>query len=340
MQRHVEVSIGDRARCADGVWFNDAILEFYLRWLLDESPPPLEPQHHFHTQFYSTLIEGGHRAVRRWTRRVDLFRQSLITIPINVANTHWSLIAIANLDMIETVNIKVGKFVPCIFNIDPLGTHEHSVVRKIRAYLHDEWIAKRGDSPCPVNLKQLRVDFPAATLQNNGDDCGVYSGVEYRSSAINAGRLFPGCGTFIMDDDGATAVDLRGGELSRKKIVAHRTQIRDLMTAFGQEYHAIHHVAPAMTPAVPTTTPSTAPMVVPTTVPSTVPTTTPSTPVPAAAQGAGEEKHGSSEPIADPGASDAATGDATDGDTIDPGVWVSSLLGTQLPRIGFCPGQF
>ena len=87
-------------------------------------------------------------------------------------------------------------------------------------------------------------------------------------------------------------------------------------------------------------TPPTSPMVVPTSVPTAVPAPVP-TPVPAEhAAGAGEEKHGSSEPItADPGASDA-TGDATQGDTNDLGVWVSPPLGTQLARIDFYPGKF
>ena len=70
--------------------------------------------------------------VRRWTKRVDLFDTSQVTIPIEYRN-HWSLIIVANLDVLGRED--AGEFMPAIFAIDPLGTHEKGFVRIIREYL-------------------------------------------------------------------------------------------------------------------------------------------------------------------------------------------------------------
>ena len=211
--RPVTVTVGDRVRCQDGVWFNDNSIAFYLRWFMEENPPPLEPQFHFSTHFFSKLTENGgmnHRNVRRWTRRVDLFRKSLVTIPIEYSK-HWSLIIVANLDMIGRSD--AGEFVPGIFAIDPLGTHEKGFVRIIREYLTAEWNQKKSWRACPIDLSKLPVHYPHATRQNNGDDCGVYSGVVYLTTAISIGRLKPGF-SFFMSEEDAAVVEFAPGEFS------------------------------------------------------------------------------------------------------------------------------
>lgn len=45
----------------------------------------------FSTFFYPKLISGGYKAVRRWTRGVDLFKQDLIIVPIHLT-VHWALV--------------------------------------------------------------------------------------------------------------------------------------------------------------------------------------------------------------------------------------------------------
>jgi hypothetical protein len=204
---------------------------------MEENPPPLEPQFHFSTHFFSKLTENGgmnHRNVRRWTRRVDLFRKSLVTIPIEYRK-HWSLIIVANLDMIGRSD--AGEFVPGIFAIDPLGTHEKGFVRIIREYLTAEWNQKKSWRACPIDLSKLPVHYPHATRQNDGDDCGVYSGVVYLTTAISIGRLKPGF-SFFMSEEDAAVVEFAPGEFSRAGIVRIRWEINDLMTKLATEYHA------------------------------------------------------------------------------------------------------
>ena len=242
----VKVTVGDRVRCQDGVWFNDNVIALYRKWLLQESPPPLEPQHHFSTHFYTKLTQGGrgmnHGNVQRWTLHVPLFRKSLVTIPIE-HNKHWTLIIVANLDMIVG-----GEFEPGIYVIDPLGLHQPTFVTNIREYLEAEWNANDFTNwrACPIDLANLPVHYPQATLQNNGDDCGVYTGVVYLTKAISVGRLKPASSFFMSKEDAAEVrfkKPRRHGMLStRHGIVRIRREIYDLMTKLATEFHSAGHV--------------------------------------------------------------------------------------------------
>ena len=47
------VTVGGRVRGQDGVWFIDNSIAFYMRWFMEENPPPLEPQFHSSTHFFA-----------------------------------------------------------------------------------------------------------------------------------------------------------------------------------------------------------------------------------------------------------------------------------------------
>lgn len=44
----------------------------------------------FSTFFFQKLHGGGHSAVRRWTKAVDLFQYEVIIVPLHLG-VHWSL---------------------------------------------------------------------------------------------------------------------------------------------------------------------------------------------------------------------------------------------------------
>ncbi len=46
--------------------------------------------HAFNTFFYPKIMSGGHAAVKRWTRRVDVFAVDYILVPIHLG-MHWCL---------------------------------------------------------------------------------------------------------------------------------------------------------------------------------------------------------------------------------------------------------
>ena len=50
--------------------------------------------HAFNTFFYPKITNGGHSAVKRWTRRVDVFAVDYILVPVHLG-MHWCL-AVSN----------------------------------------------------------------------------------------------------------------------------------------------------------------------------------------------------------------------------------------------------
>ena len=44
----------------------------------------------FNTFFYPKIMNGGHQAVRRWTKKVDIFAMNYILIPVHLG-MHWCL---------------------------------------------------------------------------------------------------------------------------------------------------------------------------------------------------------------------------------------------------------
>jgi len=44
----------------------------------------------FNTFFYPKVLSGGHQAVRRWTKQVDLFSYDYVLVPVHLG-MHWCL---------------------------------------------------------------------------------------------------------------------------------------------------------------------------------------------------------------------------------------------------------
>ncbi|XP_028837070.1 sentrin-specific protease 7b isoform X2 [Denticeps clupeoides] len=93
-----------------GEFLNDVIIDFYLKFLLQEkaSQEMKDRSHIFSSFFYKQLTrkdtsnEGAaqgsslyrrHQRVRTWTRHVDLFNKDFIFVPVN-QEAHWYLVVI------------------------------------------------------------------------------------------------------------------------------------------------------------------------------------------------------------------------------------------------------
>lgn len=67
------------------------VINFYMNLLMDRGSQGNMPKVYcFSTFFYPKLISGGHQAVRRWTKQVDLFSYQFIVIPVHLG-MHWCL---------------------------------------------------------------------------------------------------------------------------------------------------------------------------------------------------------------------------------------------------------
>ncbi|CAN9497557.1 unnamed protein product [Ophioblennius macclurei] len=98
-------------QCLDsGQFLNDVIIDFYLKYLLQNASSHVaERTHIFSSFFYKQLTrrdnasEGGsnescqrqrrHQRVKTWTRHVDIFKKDFLFVPVN-QEAHWYLVVI------------------------------------------------------------------------------------------------------------------------------------------------------------------------------------------------------------------------------------------------------
>ncbi|XP_009069503.1 PREDICTED: LOW QUALITY PROTEIN: sentrin-specific protease 2 [Acanthisitta chloris] len=142
-------------------WLNDEIINFYMSLLVDRSKKEGYPVvHAFSTFFYPKLCTGGYKAVKRWTRGVDVFQQDLILVPIHL-RLHWTLLVI-------DVRRKTIKY------FDSLGQKGDKICETFLQYLQEESREKKN-LELPVAEWTLRSLGPQEIpQQTNGSDCGVF----------------------------------------------------------------------------------------------------------------------------------------------------------------------
>ncbi|XP_035994999.1 sentrin-specific protease 7 isoform X1 [Fundulus heteroclitus] len=98
-------------KCLDaGKYLNDVIIDFYLKYLIQNASAAIsERSHIFSSFFYKQLTrrdnasEGGssdscqrqrrHQRVKTWTRHVDIFNKDFLFVPVN-QEAHWYLVVI------------------------------------------------------------------------------------------------------------------------------------------------------------------------------------------------------------------------------------------------------
>ncbi|NXL50207.1 SENP5 protease, partial [Podilymbus podiceps] len=135
-------------------WLNDQIINMYGELIMDAVP---EKVHFFNSFFHRQLVTKGYNGVKRWTKKVDLFKKTLLLIPIHL-EVHWSLI---------TVNIpnRIISF------YDSQGIHFKFCVENIRKYL----LTEAKEKNCPEFLQGWQTSVTKCIPQQKNDsDCGVF----------------------------------------------------------------------------------------------------------------------------------------------------------------------
>ncbi|NXP76343.1 SENP5 protease, partial [Ramphastos sulfuratus] len=135
-------------------WLNDQVINMYGELVMDAVP---EKVHFFNSFFHRQLVTKGYNGVKRWTKKVDLFKKTLLLIPIHL-EVHWSLI---------TVNIPSR----IISFYDSQGIHFKFCVENIQKYLLTE--AKEKNRPEFLQGWQTAVT-KCIPQQKNDSDCGVF----------------------------------------------------------------------------------------------------------------------------------------------------------------------
>ena len=101
------VEWADLERLDEGEFFNDTLIEFYLRYLQHQlelrNPNMAKKIYFFSTFFFKNLTHKGrgqrssnYDLVINWTRGIDIFTYDYIVVPIN-ESFHWYVVVICNL---------------------------------------------------------------------------------------------------------------------------------------------------------------------------------------------------------------------------------------------------
>ncbi|XP_040284242.1 sentrin-specific protease 5 [Bufo bufo] len=135
-------------------WLNDQVINMYGDLIMDSAPDKI---HFFNTFFHKQLVTKGYDGVRRWTKKVDLFKKTLLLIPIHL-QVHWALVAV-------NIPNKTITF------YDSQGLHLKFCTENILKYLTTE--AKEKNHPEFLQGWQTTVK-KCIPQQKNDFDCGVF----------------------------------------------------------------------------------------------------------------------------------------------------------------------
>ncbi|XP_073707657.1 sentrin-specific protease 2 isoform X1 [Garra rufa] len=152
----------DLATLQEGSWLNDEVINFYMNLVMSRSEQEVGNRkvYSFSTFLFPKLHNGGHAAVRRWTKAVDLFLYDIILVPLHLG-VHWSL---------AVVDFKSKS----VRSYDSMGQRHDDICDMILLYLKEELKVKKGKDldTSKWTLSSLRPsEIPQ---QKNGSDCGVF----------------------------------------------------------------------------------------------------------------------------------------------------------------------
>ncbi|KAJ8258251.1 hypothetical protein GJAV_G00194820 [Gymnothorax javanicus] len=143
-------------------WLNDEVINFYMNMLVERSRrSDLPSVHTFNTFFYPKLRSSGFSAVRRWTKKVDIFASDILLVPVHLG-VHWCL---------TVVDIRKKS----ISYFDSMGGSNIEACRILLKYLEQESQDKTGkklDTSDWVLQSMKRNEIPQ---QMNGSDCGMFT---------------------------------------------------------------------------------------------------------------------------------------------------------------------
>lgn len=142
-------------------WLNDEVINFYMNLLMERgrTEPGLPSVYAFNTFFYPKLLASGHGALKRWTRKVDIFAHDLVLVPVHLG-MHWCLA------VIDFRHSKIQYY-------DSMGGSNAECLETLREYLQEESLDKRGRK---MDLSGWVLE-PVKDIpqQMNGSDCGMFA---------------------------------------------------------------------------------------------------------------------------------------------------------------------
>ncbi|KAM6912845.1 sentrin-specific protease 2 [Xenentodon cancila] len=159
----------DLVTLQEGSWLNDEVINFYLSLITERSSGEAGrlKVYTFSTFFFPKLRgggsgqAGGHAAVKRWTKAVDLFLFDLILVPLHLG-VHW---AMAVIDL-KSKTVK---------SYDSMGQRHDDICSLLLLYLKEEHKTKKGRELDGARWTVGSLKANEVPQQKNGSDCGVFA---------------------------------------------------------------------------------------------------------------------------------------------------------------------
>nr|KAF6497654.1 SUMO specific peptidase 1 [Rousettus aegyptiacus] len=143
-------------------WLNDEIINFYMNMLMERSKEKELPSvHAFNTFFFTKLKTAGYQAVKRWTKKVDIFSVDILLVPIHLG-LHWCL---------AVVDFRKKN----ITYFDSMGGINNEACRILMQYLKQESIDKKRKEFDTNGWQLFSKKSQEIPQQMNGSDCGMFA---------------------------------------------------------------------------------------------------------------------------------------------------------------------
>ena len=186
----IQITVKDLDTLSGLNWLNDEIINFYMQMIVSRSADSqggLPATYAFNTFFYSRLMEKGFSAVKRWTKKVDLFSYSVLLIPVHLG-MHWCLAVVdvdrKNITYYDSMggNNEVRQTDSFITD-QIIITTSQACVKALAAYLEEEHQDKNKNKPPLDTSDWSKVIAKKIPQQMNGSDCGMFTCkfAEYKS---------------------------------------------------------------------------------------------------------------------------------------------------------------
>ncbi|XP_073726890.1 sentrin-specific protease 2 isoform X1 [Misgurnus anguillicaudatus] len=152
----------DLATLQECNWLNDEVINFYMNLVMSRSEQEVgcRKVFSFSTFLFPKLHGGGHAAVRRWTKAVDLFLYDIILVPLHLG-VHWAL---------AVVDFKSKS----VRSYDSMGQRHDDICNMILLYLKEEFKVKKGKDLDVSKWTTCSLRPTEIPQQKNGSDCGVF----------------------------------------------------------------------------------------------------------------------------------------------------------------------
>lgn len=183
----VTITTADTPRLETAVYLNDSLVDFDMRYLLENADQTVRSRIHLFSSFlYKRLSDDGQSGVKTWTEDVDIFSKDFLIVPI-CEHLHWylaiicypgrllkiaqddssSLTVLVDEDSTTTSN-SLDAF---ILIFDSLGRSRHGALNRLKSYLVDEARDKLGFTILRERIHGIMVKCPH---QTNYTDCGLF----------------------------------------------------------------------------------------------------------------------------------------------------------------------